>query len=294
MKNNIIIAMLMVFIGFISCRDEALNPIPSADFKNGVTFTAKQITSPFLDLAVYTAASKLDFETTTERPDLISKVDVYADLVPASGTKISKYLLTLPKLIGTGSILYSDMLKAVGVPVDSLKPGDILKAKFVVTTPDGRVFSEDNTVGTLPSVFASSAGFTRSLNTTIACVYNSAAFPTGTWVVDVDEWNDYSKGDQISVKVGPGANDLTLGIFATDKNHKDIVITVNNVNTGAVTVAKQVYGSYTTTPPTPDVFSAEGTGLLSGCAGTINLSLKHTSDLTPAGFGTFKFNLKKK
>jgi hypothetical protein len=291
MKNNIIITMLMVFMGFISCRDEALNPIPSADFKDGVTFTARQTTSAFLDLGNLTSATKLDFETTTTRPDLISKVDVLAELVPAVGTKISKYLLTLPQLVGTNTILYNSMLTALGITAADLKPGDILKVKFVATTPDGRTFSEDNTVGTLPTGFGASSGFTGSLRTTVACVFNPAQFTTGTWSVTADDWADYAIGAPITVKAGPGANDLTLGIFATDKNHKDLVITVTNANTGAVTMAKQVYGEYTAFPP--DIYSAEGTGSISGCAGTIDLVLKHSSNLG-ASYPGQKFSLKRK
>ncbi|MBK8721278.1 MAG: hypothetical protein IPL95_03020 [Saprospiraceae bacterium] len=152
-----------------------------------------------------------------------------------------------------------------------MKPGDIIKAKFVATTPDGRTFSEDNTVGTLPS--SGSSAFTRSINTTVACVFSASQFSTGKWTVAVDDWNDYKVGDEITVKPGPGANDLTLGIFNTDENHKDVVITVSNANTGAVTIAKQAYGIYKSLGD-PDTYSCEGTGSISGCAGTINFSTK--------------------
>lgn len=285
-KVNIYFSLLILLTGLFSCRDESLNPIPTTEFKDGVTFTAVGTSPAFLDLANFTG-SKLEFTTDTKRPDLISKVDVWAELVPASGTKISKYFKTLPQLVGTNSYLFSDMLSALSLSASDLKPGDIIKAKFVATTPDGRTFSEDNTVGTLPS--SGSSAFTRSINTTVACVFNASQFSTGKWTVAVDEWNDYKVGEEITVKPGPGANDLTLGIYATTINHKDIVITVSNLNTGAITVAKQAYGMYV---GDPDTYSAEGTGSLSGCAGTINLSLKHTSPNYTSPF--LKFNLVRK
>jgi len=285
-KINFYISALILLTGLFSCRDESLNPIPTTEFKDGVTFTAVQKSSAFLDLANLTGAT-LEFTTDTKRPDLISKVDVWAELVPASGTKISKYFKTLPQLVGTNSYLFADIFSALSISPSDLKPGDVIKAKFIATTPDGRTFSEDNTVGTLPT--SGSSAFTRSINTTIACVFNPAHFTGGTWKVALDEWQDYLPGDVISVKPGPGANDLTLGIFATDVSHKDIVITVSNTNTGAVTIAKQDYGGYSSAP-TYGIFSVTGSGSISGCAGTINLIFTHTSS-TQGAQGTTKFNL---
>lgn len=270
-KINIYLIISTLLVGLFSCRDEALNPIPSAKFTDGVTFTAVAKSSPFLDLGKLDGA-KMEFETATARPDLISKIDVMAELIPAKGVKISKPLLTLSSVVGSTSILYTQFFTALGVTPAQLNPGDVIRAKFVAVTPDGRTFSEDNTVGTLPT--AGNSGFTRSVNVTVACVFNSAQFAIGTWVINQDDWNDYKKGDEISVKPGPGVNDLTIGVFATDGAHKDIVITVTNANTGAVRVSKQAYGTY---GKDSAIWSAEGAGSLSGCAGTINLDLTHTS-----------------
>jgi hypothetical protein len=280
MKNiKFILGILLIMSGLTSCRDESLNPIPSTKFKDGVTFTAIAKSSAFLDLSKLEGA-KMEFETASERPDLISKVDVMAELIPANGARVLRPLITLPNIIGSTSIPYSQFFTALGITPAQLKPGDVIRAKFVAVTPDGRTFSEDNTVGTLPT--AGNSAFTRSINVTVACVFNAAQFATGTWVVDVDEWGDIDKGKEISVTPGPGANDLTIDFYGGPAenfpfeagSHKPTVITVTNANTGAVTVPKQSYGIYVGDPAT---YSMEGTGSISGCAGTIELILKHTS-----------------
>ncbi len=285
--------------GLIACRDESLNPIPTTKLLDGVTFTAVATSSAFLDLAKLDAA-KMDFTTSTLRPDLIKQVDVVAEWVPASGPKVSKPLMKLSSVIGTNSIPFSQFLNVLGITGSQLKPGDIIKAKFVVTTPDGRTFSEDNTVGTLPST--GSSGFTRSLNATVACVFSGAQFATGTWLVTLDQWGDWKVGSEVSVTPGPGANELTIDFYGSPKAtlaagipaaHKPTVITVSNLKTGAITVAKQVYGIY---EGDVDTYSMEGTGSLSGCAGTIDLVLKHTNNVGYASAATpsVKFSLKRK
>jgi hypothetical protein len=278
-KINIYLIISTLIVGLFSCRDESLNPIPVDKFKDGVTFTAVAKSSPFLDLAKLDGA-KMEFETATARPDLISKVDVMAELIPAKGTKITKPLITLANIVGLTSIPYTQFFTALGITPAQLNPGDIIRAKFVAVTPDGRTFSEDNTVGTLPT--AGNSAFTRSVNVTVACVFSASQFATGTWVVDVDEWGDIDKGKEISVKPGPGANDLTIDFYGgpaenfpfVPDTHKPTVITISNANTGAVIVPKQSYGVYVGDPAT---YSLEGTGSVSGCAGTIELILKHTS-----------------
>lgn len=265
------ISFLVILYAIMGCRDESKNPIPTSQFKDGVTFEATAKSSAFLDVSKVNEA-KMEFDTKTTRPDLIAKMDIMAELIPVGGEKVTKFLTTIPQLVGTTSIPYSQFLTALGISASQLKPGDIIRAKFVATTPDGRIFSEDNTVGTLPA--KGSSGFTRSINVTVACVFSAAQFATGTWVVDIDDWQDYKKGDEIKVTAGPGANDLTLGIFATNGKHKDIVVNITNTNTGAATVAKQEYGTYGNDPA---VWSAQGIGNVSGCAGTIELVINHTS-----------------
>lgn len=278
-KINIYFILVMLLSGLIACRDESLNPLPTGKLIGGVTFTAVAKSSAFLDLSKLDGA-KMEFETNSTRPDLISKVDVMAELIPAGGARVLRPMLTLPAIVGTTSIPYTQFFTSLGITPDKLKPGDVLRAKFVCTTPDGRTFSEDNTVNTMPTF--GSSGFTRSINVTVACVFSASQFTTGTWVVEQDDWGDIDKGKVISVKPGPGVNDLTIDFYGGPQEnfpfvpdtHKPTVITVTNVNTGTVVVSKQTYGIYVGDPAT---YSMEGTGNVSGCAGNIELTLKHTS-----------------
>jgi hypothetical protein len=297
MKNiKLIITTILIVSGLTSCRDESKNLIP--ELKHGVTFVATLKSSPFLDLAKADGA-KLEFETNTTNPELISKVDVMAELVPASGARITKPLVTLGSTIGSSSIPFTQIFTALGITPSQLKPGDVIRAKFVATTPDGRTFSEENTVGTLPTT--GSSGFTRALNVTVACVFDAAQFATGKWIVDVDDWGDIDKGKEISVVPGPGVNELTIDFYGgpaenyafVPGSHKPSVITISNLNTGGVTVPKQAYGIYDGDPAT---YSIEGTGNVSGCAGTIELILKHTSTdgYSSSATPTLKFRLVRK
>lgn len=297
MKNiKLIILTILVISGLSSCRDESKSLIP--ELKHGVTFEATLKSSPFLDLAKVDGA-KLEFETKTTNPELIAKVDVMAELVPALGARITKPLITLSPIVGSPSIPFSQIFTALGITPSQLKPGDVIRAKFVATTPDGRTFSEDNTVGTLPAT--GSSGFTRSVNVTVACVFDASQFATGTWIVDVDDWGDIDKGKEISVKPGPGVNELTIDFYGgpaenyafVPGSHTPSIITISNLNTGGVTVPKQAYGIYDGDPAT---YSIEGTGNVSGCAGTIELILKHTSSdgYASGATPTLKFRLVKK
>lgn len=280
-----ILIYMLIISSLMACRDESLNPIPT--FKHGVTFIATQKSSAFLDLSKLDGA-KMEFDTKSDRADLIAKVDIIAEFVPSDGPKISKLYNTLSVINGSTSILYSDLMKTLALTSAMLKPGDVIRVKFLATTPDGRTFSEDNTVGTLPTF--GSSGFTPAINATVACVYDSSQFLGKTWVVAIDEWNDYPKGAEIKISAGPAANQLILGVFATPDNHKDVVITISDTNTGAITVAKQAYGSYAGDPA---IWSAEGTGTLSGCTGNINLTLTHSSVEYGSGAAKLSLILKK-
>jgi hypothetical protein len=106
-----------------------------------------------------------------------------------------------------------------------------------------------------------------------------------------DDWDDFDPGDLITVKNGPGANQITLeGVYKTSVNHKDIVVDIAPDN-GAATVARQAYGTYA---GDTQVFQAEGTGFIFSCAGTINLNLRHTTTAGGAAPGFFNLRLQKK
>ncbi|MGL4632248.1 MAG: hypothetical protein ACRCVT_13685 [Leadbetterella sp.] len=297
MKNIKLIAIVSLFFaGLLACRDESKNPIP--ELKEGVTFTATANNNAaiFLDIATYNATtSKLNFEASSIRPDLVSKIEGIAEYIPATGARVladKSPVITITDISTAKksySVEYQKMFDALKITASSLKPGDQVRMRFVGYTPDGRSYSEANTVAS--AITSGFGNFTTGFSTTIACVFNPKQFE-GTWAVDVDEWEDYKKGDVIKVTAGPRADELTIGVFATDVNHKDIVLKVTNLNTGVATVAKQNYGAYKAFPAIGEL-TAEGTGSVSGCAGTITLSLTHR-DLAGASYGTARLILVKK
>jgi hypothetical protein len=294
MKNiKIIVGVFMMLLSLVACRDEDLNPIPTATILKGVTFTAATTPSFSKVLKVSSVDTDiLEFNTNTTNPELIQKMDVYADLVYADKTKatVSKLLQTLPQLVGNVKIPYSQIFTTLGVKAVDLNAGDVIKIKFVATTPDGRTISELNTAGSVP--VSGSSAFTRSFNIEVPCFYKASAYG-GKWTVKTDDWADYAVGAEIKVTPGPAADQLTLGIYATDVNHKDIVLTISDLNSGAVTVPKQNYGSYTAFLDDGDFF-AEGTGTVNGCTGLISLELIHSAPKAAYVSPKLKFILERK
>lgn len=161
---------------------------------------------------------------------------------------------------------------------------------WVLTTPEGKVFSkfnEDSVCGDPTDLSEASANCRLQFNVD-PCEFAGSLFETGTWTVATDDWNDFKAGTVVRVKPGPAANELTVEVTATDGGHKDLVLTV--AKNGAVTIAKQVYGTYGSDPA---VWSADGLGSVNGCKGIIDLVVNHTS----AAYGAYpgqKFKLVRK
>jgi hypothetical protein len=161
---------------------------------------------------------------------------------------------------------------------------------WVLTTSDGKVFnkfSETSICGDPTDLSEASANCRLTFNVN-PCEFSNSLFEGGNWVITADDWNDFGGlGKSVRVKPGPAANELTVQVTSTDVDHKDLVLTVDK--SGKVVIAKQAYGSYS---PDPVVYSAEGSGSVNGCKGTINLAVSHSS--AAGAYGSFKFNLVRK
>ena len=163
---------------------------------------------------------------------------------------------------------------------------------WVLTTPDGKVFSkfnEDSVCGDPTDLSEASANCRLTFDVN-GCESTGDQF-TGNWKVVEDGWADYKIGDIIKLTPGPAADEFTVGIFATDINHKDIVVKIKDKLTGSVTVAKQNYGTYTAYLADGD-YSASGIGTVNGCTGIIELKLEHSGANTGV-IGTFVLKLKR-
>ncbi len=84
-------------------------------------------------------------------------------------------------------------------------------------------------------------GFSPSVRFSAICQYNSALYPTGNYVVVVDEWADYLPGDVITV-TQIDATHLSFS-YPAPINSKPIIVTIDPA-TNITSVIKQEYGNY--------------------------------------------------
>lgn len=178
---------------------------------------------------------------------------------------------------------------ALGITQASMAPGTTYFMYNEVVTKDGRKFSMVNTSA---ADLESQPGFNVAMQwrATVVCPYTTAAFDNKTYRIVRDDWADFAVGDPIQVVLGPGANQITLqGVFPTDVQHTDLVVSVNPTS-GAATVAKYNYGGY----GSPATYTAATTGtsnFVFSCTQTIDLTLNHVS-AGGTNFGNYRLILR--
>ena len=185
------------------------------------------------------------------------------------------------------TVTTTELAAAFGTTPSGLNPGNTYTFYNQNITKDGRTFDVSNSDDDLEGQVGYQSAF--RWQAIVFCAYDAASTNNVDYEVVSDEWGDFGVGDIVTVKNGPGANQITLvGVFATTINHKDIVIDVAPAN-GAATVAKQAYGTYSFDPRT---IQAEGNGFIFSCAGLININLRHTAT-DGSNFGAARLVLKK-
>ena len=154
-----------------------------------------------------------------------------------------------------------------------------------IITTDGRTFDLSNT-----AAFESQSAYNMAMRweVSVVCSFDAAA-SAGDYVIEVDTWQDYSPGDVVpdAIVAGPGANQLTMNVYpspAYGTPVNPIIIDVDPT-TGNATVPKVEYGEYSGT-----VYSAEGTGIVFSCTGSISLTLTHSAG---GGSGVYKLVMQK-
>ncbi|SRR6266542_136882 len=215
----------------------------------------------------------------------INEVNIYV------GESLDKSTWKLIKNIsfqdsGTLEVSGAELAAALGADPSSFEVGDVFTFYNEVVTTDGRTFSSANT----STDFAAQSSYKMALSwqATIFCAFDQSVF-TGSWQVVEDGWADYSPGDIIpnAVEPGPGPNQITLNVYP-NPDYGDVIAPIIidvDPTTNIATVPKQLYGDYGV-----DI-SAEGSGSVNSCAGTISLTLEHTS--SGGSYGTYNLVIKK-
>lgn len=251
------------YLSFTGDVPAAPAPFDASDISNStVSISVKNVGSPAKEVNIYVGETPYD-KSTWKLIKTVSFTDS-----------------------GTLSVTGGEVATALGVDVSSFQVGDVFNFFNEVVTTDGRTFNPENT----SSDFQAQAAYKMALQwqATIFCAFDQSVF-TGSWEVVTDGWADYSPGDVIpnAVAPGPGPNQITMYVYPNPDYGNPINPIIIDVDpeTNIATVSKQEYGDYGV------VISAEGSGSVNSCTGTISLQLEHTS--SGGSYGTYALVIKK-
>lgn len=170
-------------------------------------------------------------------------------------------------------------------------PGEQYTLYNQIVTKDGNVFDIANT-GEFSGIGAYNMALTWKA--TIVCPFDATA-AAGTYVITTDGW-DGATGEEVLVTATSNSASLKYAFpYAAEPYentpYNPLVLNINPT-TGAVTVAKQVYGNYLISYGIGGV-TAAGSGYFFACTQTITMTLAHVS-VAGTNYGTYPLVLKKK
>ncbi|RNL50550.1 hypothetical protein [Pedobacter jejuensis] len=197
------------------------------------------------------------------------------------------------KSFPTSIVLTGTMIKSLfGV---SSVLGDSYTIGANVTTTSGKVYPAFSTLGeTNNGGISSIAGSTPTISFAAVCQFKMTDYgaigASVPFTVVTDEWQDYSAGQTIQVKI---IDDTHLSFFyGTDVSVQPIVITVNPAD-NTTSAASVAYGGYGGAPIFTSVSVAgSAANVVAPCDLTVAVRLAHTSPL--GSYGSFTIKLKKK
>jgi hypothetical protein len=283
----IIISLSLIFIA--SCKKDEADFYESLGKGTYLTFVA---TTNTLDPTVPTNSVS---QTVTANGSAKS-VNLYVSATSTLDKTKWKLIKNIP-YTGASAVLratVAEIATALNITAASMSPGTVFNMYNEVLTETGQTFNVINTSG---QDLESQPAFNLAMRWQAVVVCPAFSLPdhynNQKYEVVRDDWQDFQVGDEINVKLGPGANEITLeGVYATSINHVDMVIKVNTSN-GVATVDRYTYGRY---PGDGNTYTAATTGsfnFLFPCTGLIDLNINNRS-AAGTNFGNFRFILKKK
>lgn len=141
----------------------------------------------------------------------------------------------------------SELLTALGVTPADLQPGSFYTFYNRITTKSGQVFDVNNTGNNNGSGLVTGPTYGAAFYFTayITCPFIGPV--GGSWKVVQDDWNDWVKGDLVTVVDGPGANQIDLSNVWPNPIYgsvvKKLVVDIDPA-TGSATVKKVNFGDY--------------------------------------------------
>lgn len=293
--NNLLVAIAFMVIAS-SCQKEGLaleKPFVDINFfGKGAYITLNStvnVNLNFAALATSKVAIKIDPYNNGVK---IKEVKLYVTKGANADPTKWKLVKTVPvsgttELGATGA----EIATAMGVPIATLfAPGEFCTFYNQVVTEDGKTFDLSNTLGALENATGYNACFRWTAY--VVCPFTGGI--AGYYKVLADGWEDWSIGDIVSVKDGPGANQVDLSEVYPAAHYGGIVTNklVVNVNaaTGAASIPKVDYGKYSANGT---VYSAQAAnaGYIFSCTGYIGLKIEHLAGAS--SYGIYSLTLKK-
>lgn len=286
---KIIFSLIILLPSFTSCeKDNEKDPI--------FEFYQEEHTAPYV--RVITDIKVIDV-TQLESSSVTFTVSVPVENVASWSVKVrldgattteSVMLRTVNSFPETFTYSVSELASAVGVDLADIAPGDKFRFSGESTGTDGRVLTV-NDLG--PDLFGQPEQRNAySFFVAISCP--PLIFPlnrsdyVGTATITVDEWADYSIGDNIEVEAGSSPNEVWIrqydNPFITNPSTAYMILTIDTGN-GNITVSSNEAFDYGQGP----VGGVSGNGFVDGC-GAIHLVT--TYDLGSFGIYTpYKFDI---
>lgn len=233
-------------------------------------------------------------QTVNSNGEPVESVNLYVSATPSlNKTANWKLLKNIPFSGETVlSATHQEIATALGLTAGNLVPGTVFYLYNEVVTADGRTFSMVNT-SSLDLESQPAFNVAMQWKATVVCPFEAAPFDNQTYVVVEDGWEDVFPGDELNVKLGPGANQITVeGYPATSSLHQDLVIDIDPAS-GAATVAKFNYGAYSTGGTQYTAATAGSSNFVFACTTTIDVLLNHVT-AGGSNLGNYRLLLTKK
>ena len=283
-KITSISLFLVILFSVVSCKKLNI----ASDYKNlgvGSYVTLEKATRLTLD-AFNMAGSNFSFDVKQLGSD-IDKVKIYVSESETQDKADWKFVKEVPfSGVTTLSATGPQIATALGKALDAFNPGDFIYVYPELILKDGRTFSFVNTLADYEAL--SAYNMAMKVAVAITCPVDFNDFDNVDWTVVEDGWEDFGAGDLITIKKGPGANQITLvDTYPTGFDHKDVVINVDPA-TGLCTIPRIVFGAYSSTGTR---YAVEGRGFAITCIGKLIFKGLHITDKDGGDQGNYNLVL---
>ncbi|NKI33011.1 hypothetical protein [Croceivirga thetidis] len=210
MKNihRYIVLLLLIPIGFISCKDEDKDPFTVAQQEENIAPWVR-----IKDFTTVVAAGDIgssSFDATVDVVrDNVSSWDLSVVLESGDNSVGPASVTTITDFPSNISIPYTDIISSLGLTTDEINGGDFIRFLGRTTATDGRVYTFENYSGSVTG----QPEQLQALNfvVLVKCSPISDATIAGTWVVEMtDLFGDGWDGAFLTFEIDGVATNYTI------------------------------------------------------------------------------------